>query len=183
MNHRNYPEAVVTRHVEVALIPDGSSYLLPADAIVQITQALGGSFTLYFEGRLLRLDGADADAIGRQREDAPDLPGNLTDAQIEALIWDQLRTCYDPEIPINIVDLGLVYRLAILPAEDGRLDVELDMTVTAPGCGMGTVIAQDAGAKIDSLPRIGRITIEVVYDPPWDRSMMSDAARLQTGLM
>ena len=183
MMPRHHPQAVVTRHIDVTLIPDGTPEVIPADSVVQVTQALGGSFTLYYEGRLFRLAGSDADAIGRTPEDAPTLPDDLSDAEIESLIWTQLRTCYDPEIPINIVDLGLVYRLDIKPGENNQLDIELEMTVTAPGCGMGTVIAQDAGAKIDSLPRIGHIRIELVYDPPWDRSMMSEAALLQTGMM
>jgi probable FeS assembly SUF system protein SufT len=148
-----------------------------------ITQALGGSFTIYVEGNLFRIAGSDADALGKEPVPPPEIPENATDKDIEEVIWQQLKTCYDPEIPVNIVDLGLIYRLDVSPGTDGQRSVSIDMTLTAPGCGMGEILVQDAQEKIVVIPTIGDVRVELVFDPPWNQSMMSDEARLQTGLM
>ena len=111
------------------------------------------------------------------------MPDNATDEEIEKVIWDQLKTCYDPEIPVNIVDLGLIYRCDVTALPDGERSVDVDMTLTAPGCGMGEILVQDAQEKIAIVPTVKDVRVELVFDPPWNQSMMSDEARLQTGLM
>jgi probable FeS assembly SUF system protein SufT len=144
---------------------------------------LGGSFTLYIEGNLYRLSGENADAIGKQTLQAPALPPDATAADVQALAWQQMRSCYDPEIPINIVELGLVYECEVLPNEDGTRDLAVKMTLTAPGCGMGDVLVQDVKEKIEIIPTVREAKVELVFDPPWNQSMMSEAARLQTGML
>jgi len=148
-----------------------------------ITQALGGSFTVYVEGNLFRIAGEDASAIGKEPPIRIELPPNATDADVEALAWAQLKTCFDPEIPVNIVDLGLIYACVIEPREDGGRLAKVQLTLTAPGCGMGEVLVQDAKDKLLAIPTIAAADIELVFDPPWDREMMSDEARLQMGMM
>jgi len=148
-----------------------------------ITQSLGGSYTVYIEGNLFRIAGADADALGKEPETPPSIPEDATDDDIEKVIWDQLKTCYDPEIPVNIVDLGLIYRCDVKRMPDGQRAVSVDMTLTAPGCGMGEILVQDAQEKIEVIPTVGEVRVELVFDPPWNQSMMSEEARLQTGLM
>ncbi len=148
-----------------------------------ITQALGGSFTVYVEGNLFHIAGADADALGKEPVPPPKIPENATDEDIATVIWEQLKTCYDPEIPINIVDLGLIYRCDITTMPNGQRSVNVDMTLTAPGCGMGEILVQDAQEKIAIIPTVADVRVDLVFDPPWNQSMMSDEARLQTGLM
>ena len=135
------------------------------------------------EGNLFRISGADADALGKEVVPPPPIPENATDQDIEQVIWDQLKTCYDPEIPINIVDLGLIYRCEVKSLPDGRRSVSVDMTLTAPGCGMGDILVQDAQEKIAIIPTVSDVDVQLVFDPPWNQGMMSDEARLQTGLM
>jgi len=176
-------EPVVTqRAVRVECIPDGRPADLPAGTLAQITQALGGSFTLWVEGQLMRLRGADADAIGRPVPVGPTAPTDLGPDGLRDLVWETLKTCYDPEIPVDIVDLGLVYVCDVLPMDDGQFRVSVKMTLTAPGCGMGEVIADEVRNKVSALPQVGEATVELVFDPPWDRSMMSEAALLTLGL-
>ncbi|MDX1509317.1 MAG: putative Fe-S cluster assembly protein SufT, partial [Woeseiaceae bacterium] len=141
------------------------------------------SFTVYNEGNLFRIAGADADALGKEPTPPPEVPDDPTDADIEAVIWNQLKTCYDPEIPVNIVDLGLIYRCDVKSLGNGERSVEIDMTLTAPGCGMGDILVQDAREKIAVIPTVGEVKVELVFDPPWNQTMMSDEARLQVGLM
>ncbi len=148
-----------------------------------ITQALGGSFTVYVEGNLFRIAGADADALGKEPVPAPQVAENASDADIEAIIWEQLKTCYDPEIPVNVVELGLIYRCEVTPIGNGERTVSVDMTLTAPGCGMGDILVQDAQEKISVVPTVSAVDVQLVFDPPWNASMMSEEARLQTGLM
>lgn len=174
------------RDCEAALIPDGTPIKLVKDSIVYITQALGGSYTVNINGNLARVSGEDADALGFDVEDSNDetKPVNeLTgDGSVEeALIWDQLRTCYDPEIPIDIVELGLIYNCSVTPVEAGN-QVDITMTLTAPGCGIGEFLAADVRSKISSLPNVTQVNVELTFDPPWNQTMMSEAARLQTGL-
>ena len=171
------------RDVTATGIPAGESLTLREGTAGFITQALGGSFTVYIEGNLFRIAGADADALGKEPVPPPAIPENASDKDIEDVIWKQLMTCYDPEIPINIVDLGLVYRCDVTALANGQRSVSVDMTLTAPGCGMGEILVQDAQEKIAVIPTVDDVKVELVFDPPWNQSMMSDEARLQTGLM
>ena len=173
----------MSRDVKAIIIPAGEELLLREGTSGFITQALGGSFTVYVEGNLFRIAGRDADAIGKEPVPAPAIPVNASDADIEAVIWQQLKTCYDPEIPVNIVDLGLIYRCDVTNLGNGERSVAVDMTLTAPGCGMGDVLVQDAQEKIAVVPTVSDVVVELVFDPPWNQGMMSDEARLQTGLM
>ncbi|PWW44667.1 putative Fe-S cluster assembly protein SufT [Melaminivora alkalimesophila] len=183
MHRRHREDVLVRRPVQVETIPSGHPVELEAGQLAQITQALGGSFTLLVEGQLMRLKGSDADAIGKQPPEAIVVPEDLHIDDLEPLVWQQLRTCYDPEIPVNIVDLGLVYRLEFEPlAEQDKVRAVVDMTLTAPGCGMGESIANEVCDKILALPRVGEITVNLVFDPPWDRSRMSEEALLALGL-
>jgi probable FeS assembly SUF system protein SufT len=180
--HTNEPFSL-TRDVTAVIIPAGEELTLREGTSGFITQALGGSFTIYVEGNLFRVSGANADALGKDPVPPPKIPENATDEDIEAVIWDQLKTCYDPEIPVDIVNLGLVYRCEITGLGNGERSVSIDMTLTAPGCGMGEVLVADAHEKVAIIPTISDVVVELVFDPPWNVSMMSDEARLQTGLM
>jgi len=184
MTHRRHREDVLVRRgVTVEAIPSGEPITLEAGQLAQITQALGSFFTLLAEGQLMRLKGVDADAIGKTPPEAIAVPEDLPIDDLEPVVWQTLRTCYDPEIPVNIVDLGLVYRLAFEPLPDcDKVRVLVDMTLTAPGCGMGEAIADEVCDKVLALPRVGEITVNLVLDPPWDRSMISEAAQLALGL-
>lgn len=180
--HTNEPVSL-TRDVSAVIIPAGEIVTLREGTTGFITQALGGSFTVYVEGNLFRVAGTDADALGKEPVEPPSVPENATDKDIEEVIWQQLKTCYDPEIPINIVDLGLVYRCDVARNPDGQRSVSVDMTLTAPGCGMGEILVQDAREKIAIVPTVADVRVELVFDPPWNQGMMSDEARLQTGMM
>lgn len=182
MNMRE--EVTLTRNAEAVMIPSGEKVLVPEGARATITQSLGGSYTLITErGLMVRISGREAEAIGKLVENAPELvPGEaIVPEKLEEMVWDQLKTCYDPEIPVNIVDLGLVY-LCELEDADGAKNVKIKMTLTAPGCGMGPVLASDVKSKVESLPGVKEAEVEVVFDPVWDRSMMSEAAKLQLGM-
>lgn len=180
--HTNEPFSLA-RDVSAIIIPAGEQVKLRQGTNGFITQALGGSFTVYVEGNLFRISGTDADALGKEPVAPPRVPDNASDADIEAVIWDQLKTCYDPEIPVDIVNLGLIYRCDVTSLGNGQRSVSVDMTLTAPGCGMGDVLVQDAREKIAIIPTIADVTVELVFDPPWHVGMMSDEARLQTGMM
>jgi probable FeS assembly SUF system protein SufT len=171
------------RDCPAVLIPAGERVTLPAGSTGFMTQALGGSFTIYIEGNLFRIAGKDGDAIGKAPLTAPDVPDDATEADIESAVWQQLRTCYDPEIPINIVELGLVYECKVERAPSGNRVAKVRMTLTAPGCGMGEILAQDVREKIEMIPTVERAEVELVFDPPWNQSMMSEEARLEAGLM
>jgi len=184
---RSRESVLIRRDVVGELVPYGTPYELQEGQWAEITQALGTSFTLLVEGRLVRLGGADADAIGKDTPEAMTVEHDgdeTTDEEIKRLIDEQLHTCYDPEIPVNIVDLGLVYRCELEPYEQeaGKLRIVIDMTLTAPGCGMGEVIANEVNDKLLNLPRIEEVTVNIVFDPPWDRSMMTEEANLALGL-
>lgn len=180
--HTNEP-VTLERDVKAIIIPAGEELTLRKGTPGFITQALGGSFTVYIEGNLFRIAGADADALGKEPTPPPEVPNDPTDADIEAVIWNQLKTCYDPEIPVNIVDLGLIYRCEVKAFPGGGRSVDVDMTLTAPGCGMGDVLVADAQDKIAVVPTVNDVRVQLVFDPPWNQTMMSDEARLQTGLM
>ncbi|MEY4761674.1 MAG: putative Fe-S cluster assembly protein SufT [Pseudomonadota bacterium] len=174
---------VIGRVVKAVLVPAGTPVDLHPGQAGYITQALGGSFTLYIEGNLFRLAGADADAIGKEVVLPPELPPNATEDHVRELAWQQMRSCYDPEIPINIVELGLIYDCTVRANEDGTRHVAVQMTLTAPGCGMGDVLVQDVKQKIELIPTVREADVDLVFDPPWNQAMMSDAARLQTGML
>ncbi len=174
---------VVQREVRAVIVPAGVEVKLKTGTVGYITQALGGSFTVYVEGNLFRIAGSDGDAIGKEPLTAPELPPGATDEDVTRVVWDQMKTCFDPEIPINIVDLGLVYDCAITPNADGSRDVAVRMTLTAPGCGMGEVLVNDVRDKLLLIPTIRQANVELVFDPPWNQSLMSEAARLQTGMI
>ncbi len=180
--HTNEP-FTLERDVKAVIIPAGEELLLREGTPGFITQELGGSFTIYVEGNLFQIAGGDADALGKDPVPPPEIPENASDADIESVIWQQLKTCYDPEIPVNIVDLGLIYRCDVTPLGNGERSVRVDMTLTAPGCGMGDILVQDAQEKIAIVPTVSDVVVELVFDPPWNQAMMSDEARLQTGLM
>lgn len=180
--HSNEPVTLI-RDVKAVIIPAGESVTLREGTEGFITQALGGSFTVYVEGNLFRISGTDADALGKEPVAPPAVPDDATDADIESVIWEQLKTCYDPEIPVDIVNLGLVYRCDVTPLGNGERSVSIDMTLTAPGCGMGDVLVQDAREKIAIIPTVSDVNVELVFDPPWNVGMMSEEARLQTGMM
>ncbi len=173
---------VVNREIRAVMVPAGTELTLQPGTSGYITQALGGSFTVYIEGNLYRISGEDADAIGKERVAPPELPPNATEDDVLKLAWDQMRTCYDPEIPINIVDLGLVYDCSVLANEDGTRSIEVKLTLTAPGCGMGEILVDDVRDKIERIPTVSEARVELTFDPPWNQSMMSEAARLQTGM-
>jgi probable FeS assembly SUF system protein SufT len=174
---------VVQRDVKAVAIPAGAEVNLKLGSVGYITQALGGSFTVYIDGNLFRIAGADADAIGKSAAKAPEIPPGASDDDIKNVVWQQLKTCYDPEIPVNIVDLGLVYECDVSSNEDATRNVAIKMTLTAPGCGMGEVLVQDVRDKVSLVPTITHANVELVFDPPWNQTMMSDEARLQTGMM
>jgi len=182
MNMRE--EVTFSRSAEAVMIPSGERVLVPEGAQATITQSLGGSYTLITDrGLMVRVSGRDVEAIGKTPEVVSAVEGEeITPEKLEQLVWDQLRTCYDPEIPVNIVDLGLVYLCEVAPGEEGGQNVKIKMTLTAPGCGMGPVLASDVKYKVESLPGVKTADVEVVFDPVWDRSMMSEAAKLQLGM-
>lgn len=180
--HPNEP-VTLSRDVEAVIVPAGTPITLKAGLAGFITQALGGSFTLYIEGNLYRIPGAQADAIGKEVLQAPQLPPGATEDDVRDLAWAQMRGCYDPEIPVNIVDLGLVYDCTVTPIGDGQRKLSVSMTLTAPGCGMGEVLVRDVREKLELIPTVAQADVQLVFDPPWSQSMMSDAAKLQTGMM
>ncbi|HYW77520.1 MAG TPA: putative Fe-S cluster assembly protein SufT [Gammaproteobacteria bacterium] len=164
------------------LVPMGTEVIIPEGTEVQVTQAMGGSITVHIGGNLVRVDAEHADALGLDIDQGEPMPENPTDEEFEHLAWEQLKTCFDPEIPINIVDLGLIYKCEIENGKDGKRDVTVHLTLTAPGCGMGDILLDDVRNKIERIPTCGHVHAELVFDPPWGPSMMSDEARLQTGM-
>lgn len=173
---------ILNRDCFAMMVPSGARIMLHQGTEVMLTQALGTSFTVNVYGNLARIDSKDADALGKEVQDPlADLPEGAT---LEEKIWSQLKTVFDPEIPINIVDLGLVYKCDILALEenDKAYQVYIVMTLTAPGCGMGPVIVEDAKSRVLMIPEVSEVEIELVFDPPWDRSMMSEAAQLELGM-
>jgi len=181
-SYENEP-IVVQRDVKAVAIPAGVEVKLKLGSVGYITQALGGSFTVYIDGNLFRIAGQDADSIGKTAAVAPEVPPGATEDDVKAIIWQQLKTCFDPEIPVNIVDLGLIYDCSVIKNDDATRSVDIKMTLTAPGCGMGEVLVQDVRDKVEIVPTVSHATVELIFDPPWNQTMMSDEARLQTGMM
>ncbi|HEX4121315.1 MAG TPA: putative Fe-S cluster assembly protein SufT [Verrucomicrobiae bacterium] len=179
-------EIVLKRDCEAVLIPAGTKITLQAGEPVVITQALGGSYTVVIHGNMARIDARDADAIGQApppAAQAENAAAPQTETVSEDQVMEKLRTCYDPEIPVNIVDLGLVYDLQIQPLAAGGQRVEIKMTLTAPGCGMGPVLQQDVETKVAAIPGVKETAVFLVWDPPWNRDMLSETAKLELGLM
>ncbi len=175
-------ESVITqRSVSVERVPDGTPMELPAGTTGQITQALGSSFTLVVGGQMVRLKGADADAIGKEPPALPQVPDNIRPEDMRDIVWQTLKTCYDPEIPIDIVELGLVYDCDVLPIDNGDYQVVIKMTLTAPGCGMGEVLTEEVAERVGMLPHVADVKVDLVFDPPWDRYRLSEAAQLALG--
>jgi probable FeS assembly SUF system protein SufT len=183
MYSRNSEPVRFERDCAAVLVPQGEVVNLPAGSVGYITQSLGGSYTVFVEGNLFRIAGSDADAIGKDPPKPLELPAGASDEVVEQLVWKQLRTCFDPEIPINVVDLGLVYEAVVSRREDGERQVEVKMTLTAPGCGMGDILIDDVRTKLELIPTVAEADVELVFDPPWSRMMMSEAARLETGML
>ncbi len=175
----------VTRDCDATLIPAGEEIKLIKGTRVRITQALGGDYTLFVNGNLVKISGKDADAIGLEPVlyEVDESKVNLSIPVEEELVWDQLKTVFDPEIPVNIVDLGLIYDMNIEHMATGGSFVNIKMTLTAPGCGMGPMIAQDAQNKVRTVSGVLDVNVDLVWEPQWDRDMMTDEARLQMGML
>ena len=181
--HEN-TEKTLTRHCAATRIPSGEAITLAKDVRVFITQALGGSYTVATDQGLARIADVDADALGIEPSAPVAAPSLVTEGPVEdKAVWDQLRTCYDPEIPVNIVDLGLVYDCIITPRTGQGAMVDVKMTLTAPGCGMGPTIAAEAKAKVLSVAGVGDADVALVWDPPWNQAMISEAGKMKLGLI
>ena len=186
-------EITLSRDVEATQIPSGNTLTLTAGTVVVVTQALGGSYTVASREGLSRITEANSDALGLERRDdgtftrkrEPVTPELLADVPgREQLVWEKLKTCFDPEIPVNIVDLGLIYDCAVSPLEDqSGLKAEVKMTLTAPGCGMGPSIAADAEGKILTIPGVTEAQVALVWDPPWNQGMISEAGKMKLGIL
>lgn len=181
-NHASQP-VKFERDCNVIMIPSGEEVAMPAGTVGYITQALGGSYTVFVDGNLFRVAGQDGDAIGKDIQPPPTLPEGATREDLESLIWQQLGTCYDPEIPVSIVELGLIYSCELKEQDNGGHEVDVEMTLTAPGCGMGDILVADVRDKLELIPTVSRANVELTFDPPWNYSMMSESARLQTGML
>jgi probable FeS assembly SUF system protein SufT len=169
---------VTQRDCPARLVPVGTPITIPKDTFVTITQSLGGNYTVTHNGNMARVDGTDADALGFERQEL-DFPAASDDSIVEQQVWDALETIYDPEIPVNLVDLGLIYQVEIDQASNC---VAIDMTLTAPGCGMGPVLVGDVEYRVGKVPNVVSVQVELVFDPPWSRERMSEEAQLETGM-
>lgn len=176
-------EVVLTkREVEARLVPSGTEIMIPSDTFVTITQSLGGTFTVAVNGNLARIEGHDADALGKEPpQSSYDTPedGTINENQV----WEAMRGCYDPEIPVNVVELGLIYDCEITNGTDDGNQVFIRMTLTAAGCGMGPVITEDVKRKVEHVPNVDKVTVELTFDPPWNNDMLSDEAKLELGML
>ena len=175
---------ILTRDVEAAIVPAGKKVTLQRGEQAHITQSLGGTYTVVVNGNMFRIVNRDADALGFEvAKAAENLSGQpRTKEELEKEVWNLLKTCYDPEIPVNIVDLGLVYSMQLEPLPTGGSNVQVKMTLTAPGCGMGGVIAGDAQQKLLSLPGVSDANVEIVWEPQWHHSMITEQGRKVLGL-
>jgi probable FeS assembly SUF system protein SufT len=177
-------ERTLLRDCEAIRIPSGESITIPKGTQVFITQALGGSYTVAIDIGLARISESNADALGLEAVAAES--ASTADSNVpvdEKAVWAQLKTCYDPEIPVNIVDLGLVYDCIITPQEGQGARVDVKMTLTAPGCGMGPTIAAEARQKVLSVPGVADAEVELVWDPAWNQAMISEAGQMKLGLI
>ena len=160
------------------LVPSGTKIIIPKDTFVTITQALGGNYTVAVNGNMARVDGTDASALGLKAEELI-FEENNSDEILEEQVWQALKSIYDPEIPVNLVDLGLIYSVNI---SQEKASIQIDMTLTAPGCGMGPVMVSDIKYRLSKIPNVEHVEVELVFDPPWSREMMSEEAQLETGM-
>jgi len=178
------PEKIIVlrRDVAASLIPSGAHLFLQRGSEVTLTQDLGGSFTVNIYGNLARIDRKDADALGFEVTDPVQQQG-LEDAPLEDQVWAILRSCYDPEIPVNIVDLGLIYDCQLVPLGNNDFHIKVEMTLTAPGCGMGPILADDVKQRLVRLSDVSEVDVDIVFDPPWHQGLMSEAAKLQLGML
>ena len=191
-------DRILTRDVDVTVVPSGDAAFLPAGTKVNITHRLGGNFTVVCDVGMFRILGKDADALGETREAAlgadtgettqygsygtAEHPGHVGEPDKEAL-WAALRCVYDPEIPVDIVNLGLIYKLEVLPLGDDRYSAQVAMTLTAPGCGMGPVMAEDARNRLLTVPGVNEARVEIVFEPPWNQDMISEEGKMELGLI
>jgi probable FeS assembly SUF system protein SufT len=167
------------RETSVVMIPDGTPLIVPEGSRGTVIQVLGGNFTVRLDtGHLVRVGGADATAIGREVPTEALMPTGEFD---ESLVWAQLRTCFDPEIPVNIVDLGLIYGIQVDDLDDGGKRVKVTMTLTAPGCGMGQVLKDDVEGKVRGVPGVVDALVDLTFDPPWGPDRMTEEAQLELG--
>lgn len=177
-------ECTLTREVEVTLIPQGTPMSLPAGELVTITHRLGGNFTVMTHNGMFRIKGADADALGEEViESAASAVADHAGPPEKDALWESLKLVFDPEIPVNIVDLGLVYSLEINEQLDGNHKIEMQMTLTAPGCGMGPAIAEDAQMRLQSVAGVSEAQVDIVWDPPWDQDMITEEGKMVLGLI
>jgi probable FeS assembly SUF system protein SufT len=177
---------ILTRDVEASVVPIGTKVTLQKGETAHITQSLGGTYTVIVNGNMFRIESKDADALGLEVAATPTpvtANGPVTQEELEKKVWEALKTCYDPEIPVNIVDLGLIYDCHLTPIGADNFKADVKMTLTAPGCGMGPVLAQDVQNKLVSIEPIDEANVELVWDPPWNQGMMTEAAKLQLGLL
>jgi len=183
MNMRE--EVTLTRNADAVMIPSGERVLIPEGAHATITQSLGGSYTLITDrGLMVRVSGREVEAIGKTPENVVTASAEeITPETLEQLVWDQLKTCYDPEIPVNIVDLGLVYLCELQNDDGGGKTVKVKMTLTAPGCGMGPAIAEDAKGKVLLVPGVTDADVRITWDPAWNQSMISEEGKMKLGLI
>lgn len=178
-----YSEPVrLSRDCDAVTVPEGITVSLPTGTVGSLAQALGGSFTVYVQGKMFRIAGKDADALGKEPVVLPELPSDASDEEVERLVWEQMKTCFDPEIPVNIVDLGLVYECRIEPGEHGSREVSIKMTLTEPSCGMGQVLAEDVKSRVELISAVSMAHVTLVFEPPWRPEMMSEVGKLETGL-
>lgn len=172
-------QVLLKRETKAIQIPDGNDVVLPEGSQVRIAQELGGNYTVVTPwGQMLRIDAKDADSLGKESEASQD---QSIEGSIEDRLWAGFRTVYDPEIPVNIVELGLIYDVQVGQDPDGQTEVQIQMTLTAPGCGMGEIIARDVKTKASEIRGVHSVDVDIVFDPPWNPSMMTEAARLQLG--
>ncbi|HOF10001.1 MAG TPA: putative Fe-S cluster assembly protein SufT [Opitutaceae bacterium] len=177
-------ERTLSRDVVATQIPSGDKHPLPAGTQVVIHQVLGGTYTVQAEYGLYRLDGADADAIGETPTNTQINAKTLADGAPDPdAIWEQLKKVFDPEIPVNIVDLGLIYSMDVIKTPEGTYKVDVAMTLTAPGCGMGPVIAEDARSKVVLVPGVTEADVRIVWEPPWNQAMISETGKMELGLV
>lgn len=177
-------QATLNRDCEVIQIPSGDKMTLQKGSPVTITQTLGGNYTVITDhGYMVRISGRDADCIGETKTEVVQIDiSKLTKEELEKNVWQQLQSVFDPEIPVSIVELGLIYKMEVLELAPREFKVDVEMTLTAPGCGMGQVLRDDVDERLKALPGVKETAVIVVLDPPWDRSMMSEAAKLQLGV-
>ena len=180
-------QITIARDCEAALVPSGDRVTLKKGETAHITQSLGGSYTVVIQGNMFRINGKDADALGKEvlkSSVTKDAEKERTQEELQKVIWDQMKTCFDPEIPVNVVDLGLIYdcRITRMP-KSGNVRADIKMTLTAPGCGMGEYLKSDVEGKVLEVEEVTDCHVELVWEPQWNQGMMTEAAKLQLGMV